>query len=103
VELVADANVLIDYAKTDPSILAIHVRHLGPIYVPSVILDEVDQLDVADCERLGLTVIEEPPEILLAAAPCPSRIASACCWRARIAGHASPTKNPCIGHASRRG
>lgn len=67
-ELVADANVLIDYAKTDPSILAIHVRHLGPIYVPSVILDEVDQLDAADCERLGLTVIEEPPEILLAAA-----------------------------------
>ncbi|MEK6749448.1 MAG: hypothetical protein AABY83_09615 [Pseudomonadota bacterium] len=67
-ELVADANVLIDYAKTDPSILAIHVRHLGPIYVPSVILDEVHHLDAADCERLGLTVIEEPPEILLAAA-----------------------------------
>lgn len=67
-ELVADANVLIDYASTDPSILALHVRHLGPIYVPSVILDEVVQLDVADCERLGLTVIEEPPGILLAAA-----------------------------------
>lgn len=67
-ELVADANVLIDYARTDPSILALHVRHLGPIYVPSVILDEVDQLDAADCERLGLTVIEELPEILLAAA-----------------------------------
>jgi len=68
VELVADANVLIDYAKTDPSILAIHVRHLGPIYVLSVILDEVDQLDVADCEHLGLMAIEEHPEILLAAA-----------------------------------
>lgn len=67
-ELVADANVLIDYAKTDPSILAMHVRHLGPIYVPSVILEEVDQLDAADCERLGLTVVEEPPTILLAAA-----------------------------------
>lgn len=67
-ELVADANVLIDYARTDPSILALHVRHLGPIYVPSVILDEVEQLDAADCERLSLTVIEEPPEILLAAA-----------------------------------
>lgn len=67
-ELVADANVLIDYARSDPSILAIHVRHLGSIYVPSVILDEVDQLDAMDCERLGLTVIEEAPEILLAAA-----------------------------------
>lgn len=67
-ELVADANVLIDYARTDPSILALYARHLGPIYVPSVILDEVDQLDASDCDRLGLIVIEEPPEILLDAA-----------------------------------
>ena len=66
-ELVADANVLIDYAKTDPSILALYVRHCGPIFVPSVILDEVDQLDAADCERLGLTIVEEPVEILMAA------------------------------------
>lgn len=66
-ELVADANVLIDYAKTDPSILTMHVRHFGPIFVPSVILDEVDQLDVAECESLGLTIVEEPLEILLAA------------------------------------
>jgi len=66
-ELVADANVLIDYAKTDPSILTLHVNHFGPIFVPSVILDEVDQLDVAECESLGLTIVEEPLEILLAA------------------------------------
>lgn len=66
-ELVADANVLIDYAKTDPSILTMHVRHFGPIFVPSVILDEVDQLDVAECESLGLTIVAEPLEILLAA------------------------------------
>lgn len=64
-ELVADANVLIDYAQTDPSVLTLHVRHFGPIYVPSVILDEVDQLDAADCESLGLTVVEEPLEIPL--------------------------------------
>jgi len=66
-ELVADANVLIDYAQTDPSVLTLHVRHFGPIYVPSVILDEVDQLDAADCESLELTVVEEPLEILVAA------------------------------------
>jgi len=66
-ELVADANVLIDYAKTDPTILALYTRHLGPIYVPNVILDEVDQLDISDCESLGLTVVEEPLQILLAA------------------------------------
>ena len=66
-ELVADANVLIDYAKTDPSILTLYARHMGPIYVPSVILEEVDQLDEMECERLGLTVITEPIEILMAA------------------------------------
>lgn len=66
-ELVADANVLIDYAKTDLTILALYTRHLGPIYVPNVILDEVDQLDISDCESLGLTVVEEPLQILLAA------------------------------------
>ena len=67
-ELVADANVLIDYAKTDPSILALYARQIGPIYVPSVILEEIDQLYLADCERLGLNVVEEPVEILLTAA-----------------------------------
>ena len=56
--LVADANVLIDYAKTDRSILTMHVRHFGPIFVPRVILDEVDQLDAAECESLGLTIVE---------------------------------------------
>jgi hypothetical protein len=64
-ELVADANVLIDYAKTDPTILALYTRHLGPIYVPSVILDEVDQLDISDCASLGLTIVEEPLQIIL--------------------------------------
>jgi len=66
-EWIADANVLIDYAKTDPSILSLYVRHFGPIYVPSVIVDEVDQLDFSDCETLGLTVVDEPLDILLAA------------------------------------
>jgi len=66
-ELVADANVLIDYAQTDPSILTLYVRHFGPIYVPSVILDEVDQINSSDCETLGLTIVEESLEILLAA------------------------------------
>lgn len=66
-ELVADANVLIDYAQTDPSVLTLHVRHVGSIYVPSVILDGVDQLNAGDCESLGLTVVEEPLEILVAA------------------------------------
>lgn len=64
---VIDANVLIDYANTDPSILSLAVKHIGPIFVPSVILDEVEQLSINDCVNLGLTIIEEPVEILDAA------------------------------------
>lgn len=65
--LIVDANVLIDYANTDLSVLRLVVNHIGPIYVPSVVLDEVDQLSEDDCEDLGLTVLEESIEILLAA------------------------------------
>lgn len=62
--LIVDANVLIDYAKTDPAILALSARHIGPIHVPAEILAEVKQLDRQACESFGLTVIEEPLEIL---------------------------------------
>lgn len=65
--LIVDANVLIDYAHTDLSVLRLVVNHLGPVHVPSVVLDEVDQLSLENCENLGLTVVEEPIDILLAA------------------------------------
>lgn len=64
---IIDANVLIDYANTDPSILSLAIKHIGPIFVASVILDEVEQLSVEDCVNLGLRIIEEPVEILIAA------------------------------------
>lgn len=65
--LIVDANVLIDYAKSDLSVLTLAARHIGSVYVPSVVLDEVEQLSEKDCENLGLTVLEEPVGILLAA------------------------------------
>lgn len=65
--LIIDANVLIDYANTDLSVLKLVANHLGPIQVPSVVLDEVEQLSEEDCESIGLIVLEEPVEILLAA------------------------------------
>jgi predicted nucleic acid-binding protein len=58
VGLVTDANVLIDYAATDESVLALAARHLGRLIVPLPVLDEVEQLDVAACERLGIDVVE---------------------------------------------
>jgi len=65
--LIVDANVLIDYTNSDISVLALVSRHVGHIYVPSVILDEVDGLTEEDCLSLGFTVVDEPIEILLTA------------------------------------
>ena len=65
--LIVDANVLIDYANSDLSVLTLVNKHIAPIHVPSVVLDEVEQLSEDDCDSLGLTVLEEPVEILSAA------------------------------------
>ncbi|EIJ34506.1 hypothetical protein [Thiothrix nivea] len=66
--LIVDANVLIDYALADPSILGLASRCLGNVFIPRVILREVKQLDADDCERYGLTIVDEPLEILMQAA-----------------------------------
>lgn len=55
---IADANVLIDYVKTNPEILGLVSKHVGPIYVVADVLEEVDQLDVVQCHAIGLTIVE---------------------------------------------
>ena len=55
---IADANVLIDYAKTSPAILGLVAQHVGPVYVAADVLEEVEQLDVAQCLAIGLKVVE---------------------------------------------
>ncbi len=55
---IADANVLIDYAETSPAILGQVVKHIGPVYVAADVLEEVDQLDEAQCKAIGLTVVD---------------------------------------------
>jgi predicted nucleic acid-binding protein len=66
--LIVDANVLIDYANSDPGVLKLVTSHIAPIHVPAVVLDEVEQLSLEDCSDLGILVIEEPLDLLLAAA-----------------------------------
>lgn len=39
---IADANVLIDYAKTSSEILSLVSKHVGPVYVVVDVLDEVE-------------------------------------------------------------
>ena len=55
--LVIDANVLIDYTHAARSILKLYAQHLGDVFVPEAILDEVDELSREDCEALGIQVV----------------------------------------------
>lgn len=55
---VVDADVLIDYADTDPTVLSLFCRHHGQIHVLKPVLEEeVDSLNAADCDRLGITIV----------------------------------------------
>jgi rRNA-processing protein FCF1 len=55
---IADANVLIDYAKTTSDILTLVAKHVGPVYVAADVLEEVEQLDEAQCQAIGLQVVD---------------------------------------------
>jgi predicted nucleic acid-binding protein len=59
--LLMDANVLIDYQKSDFSVLGLVSKHVGEVHVLTNIIEEVDDLEVDDCERIGLKAIE--PEL----------------------------------------
>jgi len=55
---IVDACVLIDFAKTDPSLLRLIVAHVGPIHVPFQVLAEVKQLDASTATSLGLRIVD---------------------------------------------
>jgi len=65
--LVVDANVLIDFASTDSSVLALVVQHVGGIHVPRDVLEEVEQLTEDTCTRLGMVIVDGTLEQLLEA------------------------------------
>lgn len=65
--LLADADVLIDYAKTNISVLGLVARHTGTLHVLRQILDTVDDLSVSRCKRYGISVIDADTPILLEA------------------------------------
>ncbi|MCE8027066.1 hypothetical protein [Billgrantia aerodenitrificans] len=65
--IITDANVLIDYCQADLSILGLYAAHIEPVLIPSQIFDEVNQLTLAECERFGLEIVDEPTEILFEA------------------------------------
>ncbi|MFC1762987.1 hypothetical protein ACFL6U_13020 [Planctomycetota bacterium] len=66
--LISDANVLIDYAKSAPSILGLISQHLQQLYVASPILEEVHDLSVEEVVALGIEIVEPSLEQLAEAA-----------------------------------
>jgi rRNA-processing protein FCF1 len=59
--LLMDANVLIDYQKSDFTVLGLVRKYVGEVHVLTTIIEEVDGLDAVDFERLGLKMVE--PEV----------------------------------------
>jgi len=59
--MIIDACVLIDYISADRYVLELIVKHVGPLYVVSPIVDEVDGINDVDLSEMGLVVIE--PEL----------------------------------------
>ena len=55
--LLADANVIIDYAKSDIEILTLVDSRIGGLAVVDTVFDEVRQVTREDFDRLGISVI----------------------------------------------
>ena len=65
--LLADADVLIDYAVADQTILGLVSAHIGPVKVIRQVLDSVDQLSDRDCTSLNIEIVDLDTELLLEA------------------------------------
>jgi predicted nucleic acid-binding protein len=65
--LILDANVLIDYCAADRSVLTLISEHVGRVQVPTVLLEEVEDLDESECDRLSLQLVEPSLELLTGA------------------------------------
>jgi rRNA-processing protein FCF1 len=62
--LILDTNVLIDYCAADRSVLTLISEHVGRVQVPTVLLEEVDDLDESECDRLSLQLVEPSLDLL---------------------------------------
>jgi rRNA-processing protein FCF1 len=61
--LISDANVLIDILKADEEVLKL-AAEVYDIYLPYVVLQEVEQLDEDKAVRIGLKLYEEGTDLI---------------------------------------
>lgn len=73
--LLLDADVLIDYASTDPTILALVARRIGHLHVVRSVLREVSQITESECVQFGIEIVEPSlAQLLEAGAARPGRL-----------------------------
>ncbi len=56
--VICDANILIDYAKANTSIIVLTAEHLYDLCVPSPVWEEVENLSSRDAKEFGLNIVE---------------------------------------------
>ena len=67
--LILDTSVVLDYLKSEPSILSLASHRLGECLIASLVLHrEIDQLDPVQCEELGIRTVEENQNVITEAA-----------------------------------
>lgn len=72
--LLLDACVLIDFATSDLSMLALVSAHVGQVHVPRPVFDEVEQVDEALASSMGLKLVEPTLDMLVAAGAARGRL-----------------------------
>lgn len=62
--IITDANILIDFCKTNKEIIRLLCKELEKVAVPFLVLQEVDELNRHEAEALGITVIDSRTKYL---------------------------------------
>ena len=62
--LIVDANILIDYLDCDEKLFALINKHIGQVFLASLLLEEVKTLDLCKCHKLGINIVEPTIEQL---------------------------------------
>ena len=60
---ICDANILIDFSKSDISIIKKIAEYYGEVRVPDIILQEVEVISDEEARRLGITIVETPLDL----------------------------------------
>lgn len=104
--MIMDACVLIDFIKTDRTVLELIVKHIGPVHVISPVVEEVGDIDnESELLELGLVIMEPEIEDAYAAASLSGPISFAdrlCLLTARRHGFKCVTNDKCLRKLCRR-